>query len=264
MPDFRVYFRSLVLHDFVPGGVFVKDLILMGAVCFSTCMTTGNLVRVYRQWSSKVKASKESSDINKNNCCTTSANPLGHPHWTLLPVYQHCVVSIILYRSPLYPETPLLVLSVLALAQADLSLRMIISGVCKVRYPLFHLTMVPLQVFAAFVMMPQWLSNGVCELFGVRPWEPSSFQLTFGDPTGRAASGEVRRKYDVRLILLCAWELLCVLWVAADTISRICRYFGMPFLTPLPEVPWNPGKNRPSLQPARGSSGSEEEEKKEK
>jgi len=119
------------------------------------------------------------------------------PLMTLLPFLLHHVQIVLLSFSPCFESSRILCLCTISLNFADLTLRMIISGLCSIRYPFIHWTTVP------FTAVSFWV---------------------FFYPTSHG---------DMWLGSILAWQLLSILWIVSDTIARICSCLNIPFLAPI-------------------------------
>ncbi|CAD7940460.1 unnamed protein product [Amoebophrya sp. A120] len=268
-PLFREWMKTPAIGI---DSLYCKDLILWIGIVFALVVIGGSAVRVYRQWR---KGEMETTSNTGNGGTATSGehhhhqqhhqngiNPLGNPVWTMLPLYQHFVIAVIFFRSEQYSRTPVLMLMILGLAAVDLTLRMIVSGICKIRYPLVHLTLLPMVCYSCFLLLPQEytelldFSRGAAwRLFSTGPDAVSSASGASPKRVGVAATSGTTSSTAClfggatsslaylcnhwRLVLLLMWEIAAVLWVSADTISRICGYLRIPFLAPLKE-PWSP------------------------
>merc|ERR1712032_801790 len=96
---------------------------------------------------------------------------------------------------------PSLLYVVVGMDCAELTVRMVIAGLCKVPYPTVHLVTMPFTGIA----VASHLAPAVCS--------PCCLQA------------------------LLAWQTGCLLWLSADTISKICKRLDIPFLAPMTRPP---------------------------
>jgi len=123
--------------------------------------------------------------------------PLG----TLLPFLLHHIQIVLLFLSPSYKSYRILCLFLMGFNFSDLAMRMIISGLCAIRYPFIHWPTVP------FSMVSFWAFSSGYD-------GPYAFTI---------------------LALTLTWQFISILWLASDTIARICSHLDIPFLASRPK-----------------------------
>jgi len=146
-------------------------------VCFAIAVLSGSVFRV-------VKSSG-------------SIAPLG----TLLPFMIHSLQFFFIFYSPCFKDYRILCMACVGCNFTDLAMRMIISGLCAIKYPFIHWPTIPFTVV--------------------------SFGLYF------LGINDTRCK--TILISTLVWQILSVLWLASDTIARICSFLNIPFLAARPK-----------------------------
>eukprot|EP00928_Gymnodinium_smaydae_P099431 TRINITY_DN947_c0_g3_i1.p1 TRINITY_DN947_c0_g3~~TRINITY_DN947_c0_g3_i1.p1 ORF type:complete len:416 (+),score=63.71 TRINITY_DN947_c0_g3_i1:160-1407(+) len=96
------------------------------------------------------------------------------------------------------------------LVMTDLNVRMVIAAVCRFDFPALQAAMLPFAL-SAIAGVPGLLPALGCDAdLGLR----------------------------VHHALICfavAWQVFSVVWVSANTISRVCAHLNIPFLAPVPE-----------------------------
>lgn len=119
---------------------------------------------------------------------------------TLLPAVVHLGFACLLFasQSPTYREHRVLCLATSGAGLVDLNIRMIIAGVCRVRFPFLLPVMMP---FAAMVVV-----------------------ATFLVPDAGAAL--------VWAVLL--WQCISIFLLSNHAITSVCNALKIPFLSPLP------------------------------
>lgn len=123
--------------------------------------------------------------------------PLG----TLLPFLLHHIQIVLLFFSPCYKSYRILCLALMGVNFTDLAMRMIISGLCAIRYPFVHWPTVPFSLVSLWAFFSGYDGS-------------YSFQI---------------------LTCTLTWQILSVLWLASDTIARICSHLNIPFLAAKPK-----------------------------
>merc|ERR1719188_1932383 len=110
----------------------------------------------------------------------------------------------------------MLILMALGLCITDLSVRMIISGLCSRRFPTFHPTTIPLFGYAALLAVA---GHG---------------DTVEGGPLILGAIGrEGVVSHRTCLSAIVGFETCCLFWLLADTINKICAVLEIPFLAPV-------------------------------
>eukprot|EP00927_Polykrikos_kofoidii_P063597 TRINITY_DN58441_c0_g1_i1.p1 TRINITY_DN58441_c0_g1~~TRINITY_DN58441_c0_g1_i1.p1 ORF type:complete len:407 (+),score=32.57 TRINITY_DN58441_c0_g1_i1:115-1335(+) len=106
----------------------------------------------------------------------------------------------LLCLAEIYRENRLVCLTAGVLAFADLNIRMILAGVSQIRFPMFHLSLVP---FALASLMGCLVP----------------------------INGDVHLAV---LFLVIGWQVVSIAWLVGNSMSRACAHMGIPMLAPIP------------------------------
>mmetsp|Transcript_4312 Transcript_4312/g.11641 ORF Transcript_4312/g.11641 Transcript_4312/m.11641 type:complete len:409 (+) Transcript_4312:73-1299(+) len=123
---------------------------------------------------------------------------MAHVVGSFIPGAVHIGFCFLVCSASLYRKHRLICLTAALLGFADVNIRMVLAGVCHFRFPVLHLTLVPFSLV--------------------------SMLLVYSSLTE-----------EVQLIMVCAvivWQIVSILWLATDSISRTCAHLGIPFLAP--------------------------------
>jgi hypothetical protein len=152
---------------------------------------------------------------------------LGRPVATIFPYLCHMAQSLalILFCPRLWKSSPLLIIAVTGTGTVYMNLRIIVSGLCSLRFPpLIRMA----QPFAAFALGAVFIENptsnmGLSKLAGLVGAEisESRIEILYSE-YGRTA-----------LIAMLIFQVLAIFSFAQEVISVICCELKIPFLAPL-------------------------------
>jgi phosphatidylglycerophosphate synthase len=144
---------------------------------------------------------------------------LGRPTATIIPYVWHMAQSLalIVLCPRLWREKPLLVVAVTGTQTVYLNLRIIVCGLCGLRFPSFIRMSLPLTALTLGTALAENPRSG--------PWVSSA---------ARTVGVEFPPEFgDRALLCVLLVEIVAILLFAKEVIAAICRELRIPFLAPL-------------------------------
>jgi hypothetical protein len=178
------------------------------------------------------------SDEGKKPDSMYAYSKLGRPSATMIPYVCHLAqsVALVILCPRLWRDNPLLIIALTGTGTVYLNLRIIVSGLCGLRFPSIITESLPLTglvLGAVLIESPSSMSFLASKL----GTDLSKFQVPTSPDTTYPEAG----RYVMFCVILV--QTLGILSFAQEVISVICRELRIPFLAPL-EKPYVPVEKR--------------------